>query len=82
MAGAPNGFRWMTANSFTIELTGFEYSEGDDYLLFYIEKPDDEEFTTDDICLDVDEMNFHFYGEMKAIYQIVPLILSIPNLVI
>ncbi|MCK9451235.1 MAG: hypothetical protein M0Q90_06050 [Bacteroidales bacterium] len=68
----PNGFRWMTANSFTIELTGFEYIEGDDYLLFYIEKPQGEEFTTDDICLDVDEMNFHFYGEMKVIYQIVP----------
>jgi hypothetical protein len=68
----PNGFRWITANTFNIELTGHEYASGGEFLIFYIEKPLGENFTEDEICLYQDEMNFHFNGEHTVIYQLVP----------
>lgn len=68
----PNGFRWIAANPFTIELTGFEYTEGDEYFIFYIEKQDGDNFIEDEICLEHEEMNFHFNGEHTVIYQLVP----------
>lgn len=68
----PIGFRWITANPFPIELTGFEYTENNEYLIYYIEKPLDQNFTEDEICLEHEEMNFHFNGEHTVIYQLVP----------
>ena len=68
----PTGFRWITANTFNIELTGYEYVSGNENLIFYIEKQLDEDFTEEEQCLDHNEMNFHFNGEREVIYQLVP----------
>jgi len=48
-----------------IELIGNEYEN----LIFYIVRPDGN-FTPDDICLEPDEMNFHYHGEETVIYDI------------
>jgi hypothetical protein len=64
----PNGYRWMTANPFNIELVGDEYQENGEYLIFYVEN-----FTDSDKCLDSLKMNFHYYGQVSVIYQKVPL---------
>lgn len=64
----PNGYRWMTANPFDIDLIGNEYLENGEYLIFYKEN-----YTEDDKCLDSLKMNFHYYGQQDVIYQKVPL---------
>lgn len=64
----PNGYRWMIANPFDIELVGDEYQENGEYLIFYVEN-----FTDSDECLDSLKMNFHYYGQESVIYQKVPL---------
>jgi len=64
----PTGFRWMTANSFQIQLIGNEYTNSNgEYLMFYIEN-----YTANDKCLDSTKMNFHYHGEQEVIYNIVP----------
>ena len=63
----PQGFRWVTANPFEIELIGNEYMQNGAYLTFYVEN-----YTEADLCLDFTEMNFHYYGEEQVIYNRVP----------
>lgn len=53
----------------------FKNAAGDN-LIFYIEK-----YTSlddDDICLNVDEMNFHYNGQHEVIYDLVPALYSKP----
>jgi hypothetical protein len=45
--------------------------------MFYIDKTDD--LTDDDICLDYNEMNFHFNGHHTVIYDLMPVTYSKPN---
>ena len=63
----PQGFRWVTANHIEIELIGNEYMQNGAYLTFYVEN-----YTEADLCLDFNEMNFHYYGEEQVIYHRVP----------
>lgn len=63
----PRGFRWMTKNPFTIKLIGHEYKVENEYLIFYVEN-----YTAVDECLTYTKMNFHYYGQKKVIYNMVP----------
>lgn len=52
-------------------LYGNEYQDADNNnLMFYIDKTTT--LTDDDICLDYNEMNFHFNGHHSVIYDIMP----------
>jgi hypothetical protein len=65
---APNGFRWLTLNPFTINLEGDEFQdENGENLIFYVPN-----YTEDDKCLDSIKMNLHYYNEEQVIYQLVP----------
>lgn len=59
-------------------LFGHEYKDANNnYLMFHIDKTDD--LTDDDICLDYNEMNFHFNGHYTVIYDLMPVTYSKPN---
>jgi hypothetical protein len=65
---APNGFRWLTLNLFTIKLEGNEFKdENGENLVFYVPN-----YTEGDKCLDSIKMNLHYYNEEQVIYQLVP----------
>ena len=59
-------------------LFGDEYMDANNnFLMFYIDKTDD--LTDEDICLDYNEMNFHFNGHHTVIYDLMPVTYSKPN---
>jgi hypothetical protein len=78
----PPGYRFVYGPNELITLYGHEYmNENNEYLIFYIER-EDGNFTWEDKCLhlvgEVNELNFHFWGEETVIYDILPQELNKP----
>jgi hypothetical protein len=82
LVSPPPGYRFVYGPNEVINLFGHEYlNENNEYLIFYIER-EDGNFTWEDKCLhlvnEVNELNFHFWGEKTVIYDILPQELNKP----
>lgn len=75
----PYGYRYVYINheEYTLEGNEFKNDNGEN-LIFWIEKPNGA-FTSDEKCLDYNEMNFHFNGECEVIFSLLPEFLNKPS---
>ncbi|MDD3701919.1 MAG: hypothetical protein RBR10_11410 [Bacteroidales bacterium] len=75
----PTGFRYIYVDHEDILKYGHEYIDNEgNYLIFFIER-EDGNFSHDEKCLNNEELNFHYHGQRKVIYNIIPEEMNKPN---
>ena len=62
------------------QFNGYEFiNTGGNSLIFYMSKNSSQDFTDEEMCINTDEMNFHYNGEHEVIYDLVPAAYNKPS---